>query len=224
MRFVAALLLCLAGCADDTPARLLDLEGPEGRVPAPGPWAVEVLARTDALELRAQVGEGAFGAVPLTRAGDGRFVGQLGDQRVGTRVRYFVTGRGERLPEEGVRAFEVVATGAGPDAAPASGGCALAFRTPRDGARLGPDDDAAPQAGLQLTVVVETNLDDGTPVRLDVDGTGYAGEARGGVVAFGDVAFGPGLHVLTAEGRRPGGPPCAAAIRVEAGGRPGSAP
>jgi hypothetical protein len=217
-------LLCPAGCADDTSARLLDLEGPEGRTPAPGPWPVRALARAGEVELHVQAGDGGVGAVPLSAEGGDRFAGLIDDQPPGTRVRYYATAAGERLPPEGAYVFEVVAPAAGADAGATPGDCALAFRAPRDGARLGPEDDAAPQAGLQLTVVVETNLDDGTPARLDVDGAGHAGVAGGGVVAFADVTLAPGPHVLTAEGRRPGGPPCAAAIRVEAAGPPGSAP
>jgi len=161
--------------------------------------------------------------LPLVEVVGGRFEGIVPDQPVGAVILYYARAGDETLPAAGAaqpHRFEVVARSEAPDAAPVAAGCALRFRRPLDGERLAMADDAAPQAGLQLTVVVETNLPDGVVASLRAGEVGYAGRAGAGVVAFEAVTFPAGGVRLRAEGRAPGGRPCAAeiSVRVEAPG------
>lgn len=221
-RGAAAVWLCvlaLAACADDPGPRVLDLEGPRGRAVAPGPWLVEVLVSEGAPVVWLAIDDGPFERLPLVDRGAGRFAGLVPGAPVGTALRYYAQ-IGDALEPETApavpRTARVVALATEPDAAPTPPPCALRFRRPLAGDRLRPpEDDGAPQAGLQITVVVETSLPDGAPVRLLVqEEEGAAAEAEGGVVAFEAVTLPPGAVRLTAEATPRGGEPCAAEVTV----------
>lgn len=205
------------GCDEGAGGRPIDVEGPRGRALLPGPWPVRVLTDGPAPTLYFAVDEGAFVALPLGASGGGLFEGALPAQAEGARLRYYVQVDDLTEPPRGATApfaAQVVApTAAAPDAGP-GGPCALDFRHPVDGQVLDARDDGAPQAGLQLTVVVRSNLPDGTAARLEVEGVGYAGAAGGGVVAFEGVTMPPGEVELEADAVAPGGEPCAATITV----------
>ncbi|MCB9540441.1 MAG: hypothetical protein H6704_29845 [Myxococcales bacterium] len=210
-------VLLVVGCDDGAGGYPIDVEGPRGRALLPGPWPVRVLTDGPAPTLYFAVDDGGFTTLPLGASGGGLFEGTLPAQPEGARLRYYVQVEGRAEPPGGAAApFAAVVqavAAAAPDAGP-SGPCGLAFRHPVDGQALDRRDDGAPQAGLQLTVVVRSNLPDGTAARLEVEGVGYAGAAGGGVVAFEGVTMPPGEVALTADAVAPGGEPCAATITV----------
>lgn len=205
------------GCGDDAGGRPIDVEGPRGRAPWPGPWPVRVLTDGPAPTLYFAVDAGGFSVLPLGATGGGLFEGSLPAQPKGARLRYYVQVDGRSEPPEGAAApfaADVVAPGVDAPDAGVSGPCALSFRHPVAKQVLDARDDGAPQAGLQLTVVVRSNLPEGTPARLEVEGVGYAGTAGGGVVAFEGVTMPLGEVALQADAVAPGGEPCAATITV----------
>lgn len=240
-----AIAAAVVGCDDEADGRLiLDVEGPRGVVEAPGPWLVRALtARPAAGTLYYLVdGEGALRQAPLIQAPEtSEPILQRGIEplEVGASVWWFVEIAGERVPpcvsqrlpapgdgplaeglaEEmmaGCAAMRVVAPRAPerPDAGP--GGCSVAFLRPLDGQALGEEDDGAAQAGFQVTVQVRTDLEEGSPVVLAVDGV----EAGVSVVGTGEGAFRPvdvepGRRVLTATGQPPFGEPCQAEIIID---------
>lgn len=210
------------GCADDLGRVLVDLEGPRGEVEAPGPWGVAVLTDGTAPTLfAARDGGGAaagFEVVPLDAIGGGQFVGALPAAPVGAVIRYYAEAGGDALPPGGAdapRRVEVIARRVIADAAP-PGTCALRFTRPADGARLSAaQDDNAPQAGVQITARVETDLPGGHAVRLRVGDVGYAGVVEQGVVAFAPVTLPAGEVTLVVDAVPPGGGmPCEAAVMV----------
>lgn len=215
VRFAVVTAIVCAACDDADTPYIIDLEGPHGRALAPGPWPVAVLASDDTPQLMWAVDDGPFEPLELRADGD-RFVGALPDQPLGTTLRYFARVADDIEPAN-PRTAEVVVPAAPPDMAVDPGRCALAFRHPRDRAELTPaDDDSAPQAGLQLTVVVETNLADGVAARLTVGGVRYSGESGAGAIAFDDVTLAAGEQTLMADAVAPGGQPCEATITVRA--------
>ncbi len=219
-----ALLLLLAGCADPQPdPRVIDLDGPHGRAEAPGPWPVTVVAAEVAPEIWWAADDGAYERLDLNRvSSDHAYAGFLPDQQPGTTLRYYARAGGDLEPPgapEVARTAEVVVEAPAADAGRPPRGCALSFRRPVDGQRVGLLDDGAPQAGIQLTVVLAADLPDGATARLRVDDTnGYAGVAGAGVVAFEGVDLSPGERVLRVDALVPGGAPCeaSATVRVEA--------
>ena len=214
-RFLCILALLASACDDDVSPRIIDLEGPHGRARAPGPWPVAVLARGGTPQVMWATDDADFAPLELQPDGD-RHVGRLPDQPVGTVLRYFA--RVEDDVEPRVPRTAVVVPRETPvDAGVPPGRCALAFRRPRDGDVLTlADDDAEPQAGLQTTVIVETNLADGVAARLRAGGVGYAGETGGGVVAFDAVSLRDGDQTLEVDAVAAGGEPCARSITVRA--------
>jgi len=218
VRFSIALLSLCAACDDATAPRIIDLEGPHGLAETPGPWPVAVLARGGTPAVMWATDDGDFTPLELRVDGD-RHVGRLPDQPAGTTLRYFARVEDDVEPEQ-PRTARVVDPAPPPDMEPAPGRCALAFRRPRQGDVLTFDDDAAPQAGLQLTVVVSTNLADGVPARLRVGGVGYAGSAGAGVVAFEGVSLRDGEQTLEVDAVAAGGEPCGAVVIVRAEARP----
>lgn len=215
VRFTCILALLSLACDDDAAPRIVDLEGPHGRAEAPGPWPVAVLALRGTPQLMWATDDGEFAPLELRADGD-RHVGHLPDQPVGTVLRYFARA-GDDVEPTVPRTAEVVAPEATPDAGVPPGRCALVFRRPRDGDVLTlAEDDAEPQAGLQTTVIVETNLADGVPARLRAGGIGYAGETGAGVVAFDGVSLRDGEQTLEVDAVAAGGEPCALAITVRA--------
>jgi len=209
----AALLFGAAGCDDAASRVLLDLEGPRGEVEAPGPWTIAILTDGTDPQLFVAVDDDGFAPRPVTAVGAGQFVGVVPPLPVGTIFRYYAEAGGETYPGDGPRNVEVVAPrGPTPDAG--VGGCSVSFRVPVDGQRLSEDaDDTAPQSGLQFTVIVDTDLPDGHPLRLEVETTGYADVVGVGQVGFRDVTMPPGEVRLRAHGRRDGAP-CEAEITV----------
>jgi hypothetical protein len=207
-------LLLLLACDDPAPL-VIDLDGPRGTVNAPGPWPVRVFAGGEPATLRVAVGAGDFTSVALALDAQGGYVGRLPDAPVGSVLRYYavVAGRSEPDPER-ARQVEVRPTGVLADPAPPAA-CRLAFRWPTDGLILDSSDDGAPQAGVQITVVVDTNLVDGTAARLDVGGRGYSAAAGAGVLGFSGVTLPEGRVALVVEATPAGGRPCDAAIEVE---------
>lgn len=211
-------LLLLFACDDAEYQPRLDLDGPQGQAVAPGPWRVQVFAESTP-SVFARVDEGAFEAVPLSQTRDG-WAGLLPSVPVGGRVSYYTRSGGALLPPEGEaqpRAFSVVAAGPGPVAPPLP--CTLSFRWPVEGLEITPLADGAPQAGIQLIVVVDTNLADGFAARLgvvvdDEEVDSYSGVAGIGVVAFDAVTIPEGTVELIAEATVPGGDACAARIKV----------
>ncbi len=195
---------------------MIDLEGPRGVAVAPGPWPVGV--QTEGPEPRLEVViDGVVSAVPLSDEGLGRYVGLLPDAPLGARFTYQALLDDSAEPPS-PRGVEVVAEAPLSDAGVVAQPCTMSFQRPLEGAVLGADDDSAPQAGLQLRVVVETNLPAGTPARLLVDGErGYAGLAGAGVVAFVNVDVEEGEHRLLADAWPAGGRRCGVGItlRVE---------
>ena len=232
-RFPALLLawLALSACAEDPRRVLVDLEGPRGTVTAPGPWGVAVLTDGTTPRLWVAVDEGAFSETALEAIGGGQFVGALPAAPVGTVLGYYSTAGDEALPPagaEGPRRVTVVAAALPIADAGPPGECTLRFRRPREGDRLSEaTDDGAPQAGLQVTVQVETDLPPGHAVRLRLDDVGHAGrvgqgfgpgleeELGAGIVAFEAVTLPPGERTLIADAIPPGGgEACTAAITV----------
>jgi hypothetical protein len=210
----ALLFVVLCGCDDDAQPYIVDLEGPHGRAVAPGPWPVEVLASDGRPQILWAIDDGDFAPLELQLDTD-RYRGELPDQPLGTTLRYFARVADDVEPAN-PRTAEVVEPRAEPDSAAPPGPCALAFRRPRDGDALTLSDDAAPQAGLQLTVVLETNLADGVAARLRLDGVGYSGATGAGVLAFEDVNFRDGEQTLTVTAVAAGGAPCERSIMVRA--------
>ncbi len=211
------LVLLAVGCDDDAGGYPIDVEGPRGRAPLPGPWPVRVLTDGPVPTLYFAVDDGGFTPLPLGASGGGLFEGALPAQPAGVRLRYYVQVGDRAEPPRGSAgpfAAVVAAVAERPADAGPAGACALAFRHPVDGQVLDARDDGAPQAGLQLTVVVRSNLPDGTAARLEVEGAGYAGAAGGGVVAFEGVTMPPGEVALAVDAVAPGGEPCAASITV----------
>ncbi len=213
VRFALVLAL-LCGCDDDAEPYIVDLQGPHGRAVAPGPWPVEVLASDGTPQVMWAIDEGEFTPLELQPDGD-LYRGELPDQPLGTTLRYFAR-VGDDVEPSNPRTAKVVEPAQAVDMAVARGPCALAFRRPRDGDALTLSDDAAPQAGLQLTVVVETNLPNGVAARLRLEGVGYTGESGAGVLAFEDVNFLDGEQTLTVTAVAAGGAPCEQAITVRA--------
>ncbi len=214
LRFSCILALLAFACDDEASPRIIDLEGPHGRAEAPGPWPVAVLASGGTPQVMWAIDDAEFEPLELRADGD-RYVGRLPDQPVGTVLRYFARVEDDVEPTL-PRTAEVVASEAPADAGIPPGRCALVFRRPKDGDVLTLDDDAEPQAGLQTTVIVETNLADGVPARLRAGGVGYAGETGAGVVAFDAVALRDGEQRLEVDAVAAGGEPCALAITVRA--------
>lgn len=215
-RRLLMLAALLVGCADDTGLRLLDLEGPVGQVVSPGPWALVVLTDGVVPQVVARVDEGPELTLPLEALGAGQFGGLLPTAPVGAFVSYRAIAGDETLPLAGPRRVEVIARPIEIVEDPPSD-CLLAFRRPLAGQRLTlAEHDSAPQAGLQLTVLLETDLPGGHPVRLLVDDVGYAGVAGGGRVAFGAVTLPPGERILRADTYAPNaGRMCSVEIGVE---------
>lgn len=214
----ALLVVGVAACADDLGRVLVDLEGPRGEVEAPGPWGVAVLTDGTTPTLWIARDDAPFETAPLDAIGGGQFVGALPAAPVGAVIRYYATAAADALPPGGAdapRRVTVVARPLTVDAAPPAT-CALRFTRPTDGARLSAaDDDNAPQAGVQITVRVETDLPGGHAVRLRNGETGYAGVVEQGVVAFAPVTLAPGEATLIADAIAPGdGLPCEAAVTV----------
>ncbi len=154
--------------------------------------------------------------MPLAMDADGASFGLLPDAPPGSVLRYHATVGGRNEPAPGhARRVEVRPPRAPVDPAPPSA-CRLAFRWPTNGLTLDAQDDAAPQAGVQVTVVVDTNLADGAAARLDVGGRGYSNVAGAGVVGFAGVTLPAGMVALVAEATPIGGIPCQAVIEVQA--------
>jgi len=209
----AALLLGAAGCDDVAPRVLLDLEGPRGEAEAPGPWTIAILTDGTVPRLFIAVDEDGFSTRPVTAAGAGQFVGVVPPLPVGTSIRYYAEAGGETAPAAGPRVVEIVAP-RGPEPDASVGRCGLSFRAPLDGQQLREGvDDTAPQSGLQFTVIVDTDLPDGHPLRLEVETMGYADVVGVGQVGFRDVTMPTGEVRLRAHGRRDGGT-CEAEITV----------
>lgn len=217
---LAACLATLAGvgCDDAGDAARLDLDAPQGRATAPGPWRVLVFGSA-APQVFARVDDGTFEPVALGRVGDG-WAGRLPDAPVGSTVGYYARAGAVQVPATGEaapRTFVVQPATAAPVAPPAP--CQLAFRWPIDGLQITDLADGAPQVGVQLVVVVSTNLADGAAARLGVQVDGaevasYSGVAGAGVVAFDAVTVPAGESALIAEATVPGADACAAQIRV----------
>lgn len=216
-RWIPCLVLLLA-CDDADYAPRLDLDGPQGVAIAPGPWRLQIFAEGTPAAF-ARVDDGAFAPVVLAPVGDG-WAGLLPAAPVGARVSYFARDGAALEPPEGERqprSFTVAATAPGPVAPPAP--CRLAFRWPIDGLEVTALADGAPQAGIQLVVVVDSNLADGQAARLGVvvDGDeveSYSGAAGAGVVAFDAVTIPEGEIALIAEATVAGGDACAARVTV----------
>lgn len=223
-------LIALWGCAEPTPAPI-DLDGPRGRATAPGPWPVRVFSRDAPGRIAVRVDDGPLVDVPLVETADGGRAGLLPDAPIGAELRYFAEVDGRFEPASGAaqpRVVEVVPVR--PPVPPARGGCRLSFRWPIADLRLTAALDAAPQFGLQLTVIVDTSLADGEAARLTVTdetvgdgGVGYSGVAGSGVIGFDAVTLPAGVVTLTAAATPPGGDDCTATIRVRSAG-PESAP
>jgi hypothetical protein len=195
----------LFGCDEDSGRVLFDLEGPRGQVEVPGPWTVAVLTDGTRPALLVAVDDGEFAARSVAEAGRGHYVGTIDALPVGAFFHYYAKAGAESLPVGSPRTVEVVAPRA-PSADAGVGRCTLTFRYPRADQRLTErSDDSAPQAGLQVTVILETDLPDGHPVRLEVEGTAYAEIAGAGQVGFRDVTLASGEVRLRADGRRQGG-------------------
>jgi len=217
--FACLLALCFSllmggiGCDDVAPRVLLDLEGPRGMVDASGPWTIAVLTDGTRPALFVAVDDESFAAIPITAAGTGQFVGAVDPLPAGSQFRYYAEAGGEKMPTGTPRQVTVVVPrGPKPDAG--LGRCRVSFRAPLEGQMLDEQiDDSAPQSGLQLTVIAETDLPDGHPVRLDVEGVGYADEVGAGQVGFRDVTLPVGEATLRLHGRRDGGD-CEAEITV----------
>lgn len=215
IRLLGCAALSLSACDHTTPAPI-DLDGPRGQVQAPGPWPVRVFVSDATAEILAAVDDGPFVPVGLARTTDEGQLGLLPDAPVGSTVRYYARVGSRTEPSGGAvaaRQLRVVPVRAPADPAP-PGACRLSFRWPTDGLRLSAADDDAPQAGVQITVILETNLVDAAPARLDVEGRGYSGQAGAGVVAFANVTVPQGGVELVAEATPDGGTPCRARIRV----------
>ena len=215
------LLVLLVACGDgQSPPRVVDLEGPHGFALAPGPWPVAVLVSDGEPEVMWAVGDDPLSPLALTPRGD-RYLGMIPDLPLGSVVRYYARVEDDLEPPGAPdlpRRAVVVPSEAQPDAGVGPGGCRLVFRRPVEGAVLGPEDDGAPQAGLQVTVVLTANLDDGMATRLTVGSQAYAGAAGSGVVAFPGVTLEEGPRLLVADAARAGGEPCSAEIRVRVSG------
>jgi hypothetical protein len=209
-----ALSICSVACAE-TDARIIDVEGPRGWVEGPGPWALQVLTDGPAPTLQLDPGDGAFRALPLGAQGDGLYVGEIPDRPVGTSLRYYAELQGDVTPSAS-RPWQVLVVPAleAPLPPPAPGRCALRFRWPLAGAAVDRRADSAPQSGLQLVVVVDTNLPDGAAARLLVEGVGYAGRAGSGVVAFEAVTLPEGDVELVVDAAVAGGAPCEDRVAV----------
>ena len=163
---------------------------------APGPWTVAILTDGTVPTLFVAIDDAGFTTVPVTAATGGQFLGVVPPLPVGSVFRYYVEGGGETLPVGEPHAVEVVrARGAAADGGAAM--CSVSFRAPLEGQRLRPEvDDSAPEDGLQFTVIVETDLPDGHPLRLDVGTVGYADVVGVGQVGFRNVTLPPGGVVL----------------------------
>lgn len=223
------LLLAVAcwACADDPAARVIDLEGPRGQMTAPGPWRVAVVSRGAAPQLYVAVDDAAFAPVALAPEA-GVWWGSLPDAPVGAVVAYYATAGDDVVPQGAParpRRVEVVPV-VTPPPPPEPRGCTVRFVQPTDGAALGPRDDAAPQAGLQLTVVVETDAPDSSVVRLRVNEapTRMVAEVVAGRAAFTTVTLPAGRLRLAVEAAGLEGARCGAEATVSVAGRDESGP
>lgn len=224
--FAGLVLACsmAAGCDDGSSNGVIDLDGPRGAVDGPGPWPVTVYAGSagQGAQIQWQLDDGPQETLPLIAARDDVMVGLLPDAPVGSTLRYFARladGRVEPSMEpRTVRVRERPAIEVTPTP------CRLSFRWPLDGLQLTRFADAAPQAGVQMIAVLETNQADGEAARLGISNAaeplGYSGEAGAGVVAFDAVLLQVGENTLVAEATAPGGEACRAEVTVTLDARP----
>ncbi len=119
LRLATALVLALLAGCDGAAPRLIEVEAPgDTRDPA-GPYEVTATTRgaTDAVVVGWTSTDGGEGTVSLHRIGDGRWVGGLPGQAVGTSVGLSVVARGPggsaRFPTEGEHRFRILARGGG---------------------------------------------------------------------------------------------------------------
>lgn len=220
--FLAGLVLALSlatGCDDAAPISPVDLDGPRGSVAGPGPWPVTVFAKAagQGAEVQWQIEDGPAQILTLVPARDDLMVGLLPDVPAGQTLRYFARLADGRIEPQGeprsVQVLPQVAVAVTPSP------CQLSFRWPIDGLRLTPFADAAPQAGVQLTAILQTNQADGEAARLLVSNAAgepvaYSGQAGAGVTAFDAVRLALGENTLRAEATAPGGVGCQAEVRV----------
>jgi hypothetical protein len=205
------------GCAESLSGTLVDLEGPSGRVEQAGPWSVAVVSRRSEVTLHVSDDGGPFEARRMVALGDDLYVAALPDRPQGWTVRYYAESGDAVLPEGSPGRARTFTVGPPDIIAPPvrrTGGCTLAFRYPVAGMTLGPADDAAPQAGFQITAVLDAELDDGAPVALRVGDVGYAAVAVGGQVAFESVTLAPGPNGLRADAALADGDACRAELAV----------
>lgn len=214
-----------SGCDDAAEGtRLADLEGPLRTVVAPGPWAVQVLAEGGTPTVFWALDDGPEATLALRDLGGGRFAGALPDAPVGSLLRYRASLAEVALPvdagEGDGRRLRVVGP---PDPERPVRPCQIVLRTPEAGVALEASDDARPEAGLQLAVVVDGDLADGERVRLltrlgDAEmpepSVGYVALAEGGTAGFLAVTLRPGRWRLTAEAVPAAGASCLAEITV----------
>ncbi|MGK0358567.1 MAG: hypothetical protein ACI9U2_000856 [Bradymonadia bacterium] len=207
-----------SACDDPSTLGVIDLDGPRGSIDGPGPWPVTVYAGSAGrgAQVEWQVDDGPSQSVLLIAARDDVMVGLLPDAPAGSTLRYFARLADGRIePQAQPRSVRILAR---PMVAATPTPCRLAFRWPIDGLRLTRFADAAPQAGVQLTAVLETNQADGEAARLavasDANAVDYSGQVGAGVVAFDAVLLRVGANTLVAEATAPGGEACQAEIMV----------
>ena len=214
--FIALALLVLSsnGCDLDAPVDPFDLEGPQGRVLGPGPWTVAVLTDGRAPRLSYSLNNEAFDALPLVDVGGDQYIGMLPARMPGESFRYYAVVGSHSMPPGGAAGARVVdVLSAIESAAVSDRPCRLDFLRP-DVDRFAEAVDSAPQAGIQQSFVLTTNLDDGHPVRLRVAGTGYASQVRAGFVAFLDVTLPQDLNEVVVDAMR-GAFTCQALLTIE---------
>ena len=109
------------------PVVLLDLEGPRGRVEAPGPWTIAMLTDGTEPTLLISVDGSGFAANAVTSVGNGQFLSSVAPLPVGAVFEYAAKAGGESLPVGAARRVTVVAPRmAHPDVG--VGQCRLWFR------------------------------------------------------------------------------------------------
>ncbi|MCB9547112.1 MAG: hypothetical protein H6706_14865 [Myxococcales bacterium] len=206
----------LAAC-DDAPraAVALDLDGPRGAVEAPGPWTIHAFTSDDRpVTLWAAVDDAPLAALGTGTDPAGGVWALLPAAPPGAVIRYYAAAGALREPAEGERHVTVRAPREIEPPTPPPMTCSLAFRFPVDGLQLAQRDDDAPQAGVQITALLQTDLPDGAPARLVAGDRGYAASAAGGRLVFGGIDVPRGTLALVAEATPRGGTPCRAEVTV----------